>query len=153
MKAVRLTRREGQVVQELAEGGSLRSAAEKLGITLSTAKSYCNDAARKLGCSAVHPVLVAAAYDAQVLEIPDSEGTEVVLTDGERELLPLLIAGLSTVQMARKTYRHINGVRHDLRGLIVALGGETPAQAVTRAYQLGLAGPRRQTPAEPAQTV
>ncbi|MFF3431450.1 LuxR C-terminal-related transcriptional regulator [Streptomyces sp. NPDC002602] len=144
MISVRLTPREGQVVRELAEGGTLKSVAEKLGITQITAKSYRNDAARKVGSSAVHSALVAAAHDAEVLEIPPSDGAQVTLTDGERELLPLLIAGYSTVQMSRKTYRHINGVRRDLRGLVTALGGETDAHAVTRAYQLGLAGPRRQ---------
>lgn len=124
MKAVRLTRREGQVVQELAEGGSLKSAAEKFGITLSTAKSYRKDAARNLGCSAVHPVLVATAYDAQVMEIPASEGTEVILTDGEKALLPLLIAGLFHGADGPEDLPPLNGVRRDLRGLIVALAGE-----------------------------
>lgn len=144
MTTVRLTPREGQVVRELAEGGTLKSVAEKLGITPITAKSYRGDAANKLCSSAVHPALVAAAYDAGVLEIPAADGTEVVLTDGEQELLPLLIAGHSTVQMSRKAYRHINRVRRDLGGLMAALGGGTPAHAVTRAYQLGLVGPRRQ---------
>ncbi|MFD9356421.1 LuxR C-terminal-related transcriptional regulator [Streptomyces sp. NPDC060031] len=144
MNAVRLSRRERQIIQELAGGASLAMAAQTLGISKLTAKSYRDAARNKLGCPAMAPAMVAAAYDASALEIPAHDGSVVEVTDEQRELLPLLIAGLSTTQMSKKLHQHIERVRSNLRHLMAALGGKGHAHMVTRAYQLGLAGPRSQ---------
>lgn len=145
MNANRLSPREREIVQELAGGSSLSMAAETLGISKLTAKGYRDTARNKLGCLVVAPAMVAAAYDAGALEIPAHDGSVVEMTDEQRELLPLLIAGLSTAEMSKKLFQHIERVRFNLRGLVAALGGKDHAHAVTRAYQLGLAGPRRQS--------
>lgn len=70
-----------------------------------------------------------------------SEATAQTVTDREREILELLARGFSSKEIASKLHRSIKTVGNHRMHILEKLGAANTAEAIGRAYQLGLIEP------------
>lgn len=67
-----------------------------------------------------------------------SEGAAQAVTDREREILELLARGLSSKEIASQLHRSIKTIGNHRMHILEKLGAANTAEAIGRAYQLGL---------------
>lgn len=134
---VSFTRRERQVVQGLADGLTDHEIASRLRLSLATVRRYMTTAKRKVGVTE-RVALVDRSYGLGLIRSPACEPDTVYLTPQHRELLSLVVKGLSKTQIAVDMRRPPSHVRRATLQLMKALGARTRTHVVTRARQYGL---------------
>lgn len=84
---------------------------------------------------AVARILVAALPGA----VPAKSQIDYSLTEREREILQLIVDGLSNAEIAQKLYITVGTVKTHVRNILSKLGANDRAQAAVRALRSGLA--------------
>ncbi|MFF8618240.1 LuxR C-terminal-related transcriptional regulator [Streptomyces sp. NPDC015350] len=136
----RLTRREKQLVELLADGKPVPQIADALGIARRAAAGSYTVAESMLGVSG-EAALVDEAYRAKEVSRPEpgpSDSIMVVLPDEQRRVLTLVAKGLTAPQMAEVLGWTVALVRRCARDLLVTLGATNGPNMIKRAWQLGL---------------
>ncbi|MER5301333.1 LuxR C-terminal-related transcriptional regulator [Streptomyces lasiicapitis] len=134
---VSFTSREKDVVQGLAEGLTDHAIARRLNRKPSTVRHYIATAMKKVGANR-QAALVNYAYDLGLIRPPVREDSTAYVSPQQRELIPLIVRGLTLDQIAAETHTTSARARRDVRRLMKALDAETRAHVVTRARQYGL---------------
>ncbi|WP_030777591.1 LuxR C-terminal-related transcriptional regulator [Streptomyces sp. NRRL S-920] len=131
------TRRERQVVQGLAEGLTDHEIARRLNRKTATIRRHITAASKKVGAKG-QVGLVNCSYALGLLRPPASEGGAVYVPPQLRELIPLIVQGLSAMKIAEETNRAPSRIHRDTKRLMHILRARTRPHIVTRARQYGL---------------
>ncbi|PWG15546.1 hypothetical protein DF268_00180 [Streptomyces sp. V2] len=137
-----LNRRPLQVLRLLADGGTPKTMAQDLGITVNTARFHLTHVLRRTGAgsgSSARPAAVNTAYTTGLLPRPALLTDRVRLTHRQRGLIPLLAQGLTVEEIAATLDRTPRQALAELRELEKVLGARSPAHVITKAWQYGLA--------------
>ncbi|WP_254885903.1 helix-turn-helix transcriptional regulator [Streptomyces sp. NA02950] len=137
--AARLSPREQQIFEYLADGSSLAEVGLRLGIRQNTVQSYLSLAKLKLGAKSENAAALAAAYALGGLPQPKPlDPSELSLPREQLALVPLLAQGMRVSQMASVLKRPVSIIRRDARGLMKNLRARNAAQTVKRTWQYQL---------------
>ncbi len=134
---VSFTRREKQVVQCLAEGLTDHEIARRLDLKTGTVRHHITTASRKTGAKG-QTQLVACSYTLGLLLLPAPESHTVYVPPQLRELIPLIVQGMSKMQIAVQTNTAPSHIRRGTQRLMQLLHARTRPRLVTRARQHGL---------------
>ncbi|MFF8387761.1 LuxR C-terminal-related transcriptional regulator [Streptomyces kanasensis] len=134
-----LAPRERQLLEALADGSTLAAAAEHIGLREMTAKGYLQHAKEKLGGMRRTAAAIATAYATKSITPPDLLDVEgLCISREQRVLVPLVVRGERTAEIAAAVRRPAALVSEDIRGLMAALGARNSAHLAKLAWQYRL---------------
>ncbi|MEU5998973.1 LuxR C-terminal-related transcriptional regulator [Streptomyces sp. NPDC047197] len=125
------------MVQGLAEGLTDHAIARRLNRKPSTVRHYIATAMKKVGANR-QAALVNSPCDLGLIRLPVREDNTAYVSPQQRELIPLIVRGLTLDQFAAETHTTSAQDRKDVRRLMKALDAQTRAHVMTRARKYGL---------------